>query len=461
VPEDSRFEPYVVRRRLADGTTSELWLARHEQLGRDVWIKALAPCVPLGSSFARALEREATLLARLSHDNVQGVLGLVRDGGSTWVVLEAVDGWTLSEVLEAARRAAGDGGLDVRMATAVLLQLARGLSEVHAAGLVHAAVQPRNVLVSRRGGCKLSGFSAAFERGEPAPPSELGDAAERLVAAYASPEHVLGEDPSPASDVFSLGVVAYELLTLELPWSAPESVDTPRDIRHSTPPPIARASREVPAALERVVGRCLEKRADQRFETAGDLLRALEELLGSEALVDATGAVARGLESLGFDVPRRAASALETEREARRKGARRGLERSLIGLGATCLVLIAGGTLLSRWLERSRPAGIEPQAVTAAPELRAGLLVLADPWAHVYVDGHQRATTPFATPIELPPGVHHLRLEHPTAPVERRRVVLEAGQTLLVDVVLEPRGLMLDAGAPLLAPTPDAGPPTP
>src|SRR5688572_30106821 len=128
VSEAAEFEPYVTTRRLEAGATSELYEARHQSLDRVVWLKVLRPHVPLSSPFAARLSREGQFLARLAHPNVQSILDSVRRPPRLWLVLEAVDGWTLSDVLAELHRSRPGAGFDMRGAVALVLQIARGLA---------------------------------------------------------------------------------------------------------------------------------------------------------------------------------------------------------------------------------------------------------------------------------------------------------------------------------------------
>lgn len=456
------FEPYTALRRLERGASHELYLARHATLQRQVWIKALRPEVPLSSSVASRLEREGLILARLEHPNVLGILDCVRRPPRLWLVLEAVDGWSLDEVLTSLGRVSSTGTFEPPAAVALTLAVARGLKHAHDAGVVHGAVQPEHILLSRQGSAQLSGFSLAQLRGGPdADPIDTEPGASE--SSYLSPEQLAGERADERSDLFSLGVVLYELLTGRHPFRARkeqtgEERIAEQDIRHSITPPLRESAPEISPELERVVQRCLEKEPERRFEGLEQLVRALEHVLGTSALADPDALVLRGLARAGMTVSSAPAGQRPRLEEIERREARRGLRRALISLCSVSLLLLVGGALFSSWLESVHPtAPSAPQLWTV--ETGAELLVVAEPWAHVFVDGVQLETTPFATPLRLTAGEHFIRLEHPSAPAERRRVSLTAGQRVTLEVPMQVTAGGSDAGLDPLFAEPDAGAP--
>ena len=455
---EADFEPYVPTRRLESGATSDLYEARHKELERLVWLKVLRPNVPLSSPFAARLEREAHFLARLVHPNVISILDCVRRPPRLWLVLEAVDGWTLAEVLNELRRARGGKGFEARGAAALVLQIARGLGHSHALGIVHGAIAPKHILVAKDGTCKLSGFVVAESierRSEPA-----GTEPDAFEPAYLSPEQVLGESVDERSDMFSLGVVLYELLAGKRPFDAAGESHTAQSIRHDAPDPLGGKRSEVSPELERIVQRCLEKPRERRFDSVGQLVRALEHVLGPQALSELGPMVARALGEAGLAVPSTAPGPRTRADELRRREAGRGLRQSLLSLGAISAVMLLGGAALYAWLDTERAIPDESQAVMNAAG-RAELLVVAEPWAHVFVDGEQVETTPFATPLLLSPGVRHVRLEHPNAPPERRRLELGAGERVVLEVTMKVQRPIRDAGTDPALREPDASRSTP
>ena len=205
-----------------------------------------------------------------------------------------------------------------------------------------------------------------------------------------------------------------------------------------------------------MVQRCLEKQPERRFEGVQQLIRALEHVLGNTALAEPEALVVRGLARAGLVAPSSAAEQRPRLEANERLEARRGLRRALLGLFGVSLLLLAGGGLLSSWLESVHPAAPPaPPLWTAANG--AELLVVAEPWAHVFVDGAQLETTPFAAPLRLTAGEHFVRLEHPAAPPEQRRLSLAAGQRVVLEVLMQVTPGAADAGPGLAFPEPDAG----
>jgi hypothetical protein len=457
VSELPEFEPYAVLRRLESDPTSELYLAQHETLERQVWIKALRPHVPLSSPFATRILREGQILARLSHPGILDILDCVTRPPRLWLVLEAVDGWPLSEVLESLRR--GNIRLDIRGAVALVLQLTRGLGHAHEAGIVHGALRPRHILITKHGLAKLAGFSSARRLEELPDSVQVESEPGSFEAAYLSPEQVLGESLDERSDLFSLGVVLYELLAGQRPFGGAAESATTQNIRHAAPEPLGQSNREVSPELERIVQRCLEKQRERRFDSTAQLGRALEHVLGSRALAELEPMVARALGQAGLAVASNVPGPRTRADEIRRREAGRGLERSLIALAFVSGTLLLGGAALYAWLDSTRSPPVANPGALAVAE-RAQLLVVADPWAYVFLDGARVETTPFATPLDVAPGVHHVRLEHPGAPAERRKLEFAPGQRIVLQVAMKvTRAVVEDAGVNRGGGNRDAGSP--
>jgi serine/threonine-protein kinase len=424
------FEGCHLVERVESGPVADLFRAVQQPLGRPVLIKALSTSILPSSPFAATLEREARLLAELHHPNILHVYDFVRRDDRMWLVLEDVDGFSVHAVLGKTPK------LDQRAATAIALEVARALEHAHQRGIIHRDVQPRNVLISRRGDVKLVNFAIAVDERLPSLPELLDGRGNPAAPAYMSPEQILGEPADPRSDLFSLGVVLYEMLTGSRPFEGPDDRTTTQRIRHDPPPPLAQAAPHVPPALERAVYRCLEKLPTDRFRSAGELTRALEDILVTTGADGAATPVLSVLHDAGFVAPPKAPR--DTAAAKFSHVAAPSVARIVAVLALFGTLIAAGGAAIQLASGRSSAQG--PARVASRLELvpaeAAYLRVVAEPWAHVVIDGQQVATTPHARPIPLPPGTHYVRLEHPDAPVERRTIELVAGETTLLDVKL-------------------------
>jgi hypothetical protein len=453
MPAPPRFDGCDVVETLHAGAISELYRGVQRPLGRPVLIKAIGASILPSSPFAASLEREARLLAELDHPNIVEVYDFVRKDDRMWMVLEHVDGWTLAEVLTRV------GRLPQEAATAVALEVARALAHAHEKGISHRDVQPRNIVLSRRGDVKLVNFSvASTERLETAP-ELLDGGASYAGPSYMSPEQILGEPPDPRSDLFSLGVVLYEMLAGERPFKAPDERNEALRIRSEPPPPLGRRVSGLLAALERVVLRCLEKMPSDRFDNAAELCEALEGPARELAALHTQRALLSALTRAGLvaaetksKVPERILSVAPRVRPL-------GFARAAWPLFALCALLalgIAGVQLAAR---RDRESGGQAgrTKLELVPQNVAYLRVVAKPWAHVIINGQQVDTTPFARSIPLPAGLHYVRLEHPQATTERRTVKLAPGETVLLDVTMKLTGPVPSAEPPKPKLEPDAG----
>jgi hypothetical protein len=440
--QEPRFDRYRVVAKIRSGPITDLYQAQQTALGRPVMIKALARGILPSSPFAAALEREASLLTELDHPNVIRVLDFVREPGTTWLVLENVDGFTLEEML-AKKKLSPEG------AVAVALGIAQGLDHAHAHGIVHRDVQPRNVLVSLTGGVKLTNFAAAADARLPTAPELLEGSAGFGTPAYMSPEQLLGEPEDPRSDLFSLGIVLYEMLTGKPPF-LPDERTSSHKIRHDPVAPVTRTSPEASQALDRAVRRCLEKMPSDRFATAhelSDLLRTELEGMGRRSPSDA---VVAELSRLGLVTP--PAVRRESIRGMTSRKHPVTIATALYGHLLAFALVLSGGAAIQYGTRHARGDGSSRGGARLefSPGRAGHLRVVADPWANVIVDGEAIDTTPFARPIPLPAGTHYVRLEHPSAKTERRTVTLTEGETVLLDVkmdVTRPRSTRPDAPA--------------
>jgi hypothetical protein len=423
MPEAVSFDGCELIRKLSSGPVCDLYLAVQEPLGRTVLIKALGQNILPSSPFASTLEREARLLSELTHPGIVKVHDFVKRGDRMWLVLEHVDGVTLEELLTRAKR------LSDSAAVAIGLRLAEALAHAHEHSVVHRDLSPKNVFISKRGEIKLLNFALAVDERMPTAPELLDGGTGYLGPVYMSPEQILGEPADPRSDLFSLGIMLYELISGTRPFEGPNERSTSLRIRQNPPPPLTQGGVKVSGSVERVIARCLEKLPSDRIGSAHELAAELRQTLAESWDSAPEQAILSALASAG----------LVEVKAPPPKQAVRVIRRTSLGSVAWGLLLIGLGAVASGYVLRRAFGPMEANRRAAAPLSTPGseaaeLRVVAHPWAHVFVDGQQRETTPFARPIRLGPGTHYIRLEHPNAVAERRTVSVAAGEAVLLEV---------------------------
>jgi serine/threonine-protein kinase len=255
---------------LGQGGMATIFRATDAQLGREVAVKVLHPQYGRDPDFVARFRQEAQAAASLSHPNIVAVYDFGTDADGPYIVMELVDGEDVATLL------ARNGPLPPRQAARLAAEVAHALAAAHARGIVHRDVKPGNILVSSDGRVKVADFGIARAWADARltlPGVTLGS------VHYFSPEQALGEQATEASDIYSLGVVLYELLTGRRPWEG----DTPASVamaRVSAPPPLVSAVRpNVPPALEAIDRTALSPDPAARFPNAGAMAAALEAFL--------------------------------------------------------------------------------------------------------------------------------------------------------------------------------------
>jgi hypothetical protein len=258
-------ERYELGPLLGQGGMARVHRGLDRQLRRPVAVKVLAPPLDRDKAFVERFRREARAAAGLSHPNIVAVFDSGSDDGTHYIVTELVDGETLAERL---RR---DGPMAPPEAVGVAVDVCHALAAAHERGVVHRDIKPGNVMLLPDGRVKVVDFGIARAAGSD---TLTGTGVVLGSSAYLSPEQASGGSGDERSDLYALGCVLYEMLTGEVPFRADTPVAT-MYLHVNEDPPRPSTVRPVPAKLEDVVMRCLEKDPKRRFGSAGQLEQAL------------------------------------------------------------------------------------------------------------------------------------------------------------------------------------------
>jgi serine/threonine-protein kinase len=265
---------YKLEAKLGSGGMSTVYLARDQTLDRAVAVKVMHREMSEQADQLERFRQEARAVAKLSHPNVVAVIDAGEDGGYPYIVFEYVEGETLKQ------RIARIGALDPQEALAYAIEIARGLTVAHGRNMVHRDIKPQNVLIDSEGRAKLTdfGISRQLEQdGMTATGRVLG------TTDYVAPEQAMGHPVDPRSDVYSLGVVLYEMLVGQVPFHADSQVGVAMKHVNESLPDVQQRRPEVSAAAALVVERASAKDPNERYQEVGEMIDDLSTALEVEA----------------------------------------------------------------------------------------------------------------------------------------------------------------------------------
>src|SRR3989454_8650121 len=273
----SRLGHYEIKSRLGAGGMGEVYLAEDMRLGRRVAIKIL-PAETISDEHARKrLVREARAAATLDHPHICSVYEVGEANGRSFIAMQYIEGETLDLKLK-------QKPLELKESLAIASQIADALAEAHAHGIIHRDIKPSNIIITARGQAKVMDFGlarviAGAVESEAETQSLLTTPGTILgTVPYMSPEQVRDEVLDGRSDIFSFGVVLYEMLSGHQPFAAESPAATLSAILTRDPLPLARYSDGVPTELERIVRKCLGKDRERRYQTIRDVAIDLENV---------------------------------------------------------------------------------------------------------------------------------------------------------------------------------------
>src|SRR5262245_44588886 len=271
---------YKILALLAAGGMGVVYRAHDERLRRDVAIKVLPASFANDSDRLRRFEQEAHATSALNHPNILTIYDTGTHEGAPFIVAELLEG-------EELRAQLNEGALPVRTVIDYAQQIASGLAAAHAKGIVHRDLKPENLFVTKDGRVKILDFGLAKLRPPQADGVDTNAPTQKKITepgvvmgtvGYMSPEQVRGQEADNRSDIFSFGVILYEMLSCRRAFIGESAVEVMNAILKEDPPDLTAINTLVPQGLERLIRRCLEKKPERRFHSAHDLGFALEVL---------------------------------------------------------------------------------------------------------------------------------------------------------------------------------------
>jgi eukaryotic-like serine/threonine-protein kinase len=422
---EKKIGPYNVLTEIGSGGMAVVHKAEQPALGRLVAIKELRSELAVEPSLIQRFEREARTVAQLAHQNIVHIYDYLTRGSSMFIVMEFVEGVDLYELLTKVERLPPD------IAAIIALQAARALEYAHFRGVVHRDFKPSNLMITKQGEVKLMDFGIARDETNDdltRPGTALG------TPAYMSPEQIMGEKVDFRSDIFSFGIVLYQMLTGQKPFIEDDTKSVMQRILNEPYTPPKKIFPDIPWGLSRIMKRCLEKKPGARYKRTEDLRKELESFVASKVSINYNGRLVIYLrhrqmisdtEAKTFvrDDELDLAGTLATDTGYIDSNS--AVLRPLLAFNSLILLVLIGWTSLVSALKLGSEVGY--------------VKIHAQPWAEVYVEGKLHDVTPFMAPLSLAPGQYTIEFRNAYFEPESRSVEVLAGETRKVNVTLTRR----------------------
>ena len=274
----TRLGPYEIQSLIGEGGMGQVYRARDTRLDRDVALKVLHADVAANPARLERFQREAKTVASLNHPNIVTLYSVEEDAGVRFLTMELIEGQGLDQVLTA-------GGVPLSRVFDSGIAIADALAAAHDKGIVHRDLKPGNVMLTSDGRVKVLDFGlakvaekAAWDQTVTQLPPITTEGAVIGTVPYMSPEQLRGQHVDHRSDIFSLGILLYEMATGRRPFSGATKTDVMSSILRDTPRPLTQVNPELPPQLGRIIAQCLEKEPEERYHSAKDVRNALRGL---------------------------------------------------------------------------------------------------------------------------------------------------------------------------------------
>jgi serine/threonine-protein kinase len=417
---------------IGSGGMAVIYKAVQESLNRTVAVKALKSSVAQDSQFAIRFEREALSVSSLQHENIIHIYDFHKVSGALFIVMEFVEGIDLYDLLDKCPMLPPD------VAAIIAMQVARGLDYAHYRGIIHRDIKPANIMIGKNGGVKLMDFGIARDQA-------FGDLTETGTGlgtpSYMSPEQILGDKLDYRSDMFSLGIVLYQMVAGRKPFIEDDNKSVMHKIRLEKYPAPRKLNPEIPWELDRILARCMQKRKEDRFKSTQDLVLALERFISKRVDMNYHARLVLFLRDQKIITQEEADAQLHP---AVAGGYKTPVLPGPLGWAgmqrlASVQAGILGAMALAVAFIHASQIGAPPpvQAAALPPAKPPGYLrVLVDPWAEVWIDGKYADTTPFNKALSIPEGEHKIELKNPYYNSDVRSITVKRGVSSTLKVEL-------------------------
>jgi serine/threonine-protein kinase len=267
---------YELEQRIGRGGMADVFLARDVLLDRPVAIKVLFPEFAVDPNFVERFRREAQAAANLNHPNIVGVYDWGKYANTYFMAMEYVQGRTLADILKA------NGHVTAMQAAEIASEVAAALGFAHRGGVVHRDIKPANILIGANGQVKVADFGIARAMNAPTENNLTQAGSVMGTATYFSPEQAQGGQPDPRSDLYSLGIVLYEMVSGRPPFNGENPVSIAYKQVHENPQPLNQLVADVPRPFEAIVARLLAKKPEVRYQTAEEVRDDLRRFRSGE-----------------------------------------------------------------------------------------------------------------------------------------------------------------------------------
>ena len=284
---------YEIHKRIGRGGMADVFSARDLLLDRQVAMKVLFPQFATDENFVERFRREAQSAANLSHPNIVSVYDWGKFEGTYFIAMEEVQGRTLADILKANKQ------LTAKQAAEIASEVAAALGFAHDGAVAHRDIKPANILIGSNGQVKVADFGIARAMNAPTEANLTQVGSVMGTATYFSPEQAQGAQPDPRSDLYSLGIVMYEMVSGRPPFTGENPVSIAYKQVHDAPQPLVQLIADVPRAFEAIVAKLLAKDPKLRYPSAGALRDDLRRFRNDEPVLALTAAAS----AQGVDMP--------------------------------------------------------------------------------------------------------------------------------------------------------------